>query len=133
MQLGARCTYVIAPRVTVKPSGQRAGARHGSVPHAELLRTPVRHRSVIVDERLASSPQGILFQHARWTWAALTTTSMVAFLIFVVPQPRYWIDVGAGVERWLAIATVAVLAAVAVLVLLHRRHRAAEALEPSAS
>jgi hypothetical protein len=82
---------------------------------------------------LSMFPGGVLFQHARWSWMALATSSMVAFMLFVVPQPKYWIYVGDGEERWLAIASVAVLAAVAVLTLLHRRDRAAEAPEPSAT
>ncbi|NBH10387.1 hypothetical protein [Amycolatopsis sp. SID8362] len=68
----------------------------------------------------------LLFHHARWSWAVLTTTTVFAFLLFVVPQPKYWIHVRGGVSHWIVIAVVTIVSAVGVLVLLHRRDRAAQ-------
>lgn len=68
----------------------------------------------------AGFPGGLIKAHARWSWVALTTVTWAAFIVFVVPQSRYWLDVGDGVGRWLGIAGIAVIAGVAVALLLHR-------------
>jgi hypothetical protein len=68
----------------------------------------------------AGFPGALLKEQARWSWVTLTVVTWAAFVVFVVPQSRYWLDVGDGVSRWLGIAVIAGLAGLAVVLLLHR-------------
>jgi hypothetical protein len=49
---------------------------------------------------------------------AITAT---AFALIVVPLPRYWLDVGNDVMRWIVIAGVSMLAIAAVVAVQHHR------------
>ncbi|TNM36217.1 hypothetical protein FHP29_18750 [Nocardioides albidus] len=69
----------------------------------------------------AAFPGGLLKEHARWSWAGLTAITWTAFMAFVMPQSRYWLDVGDHVGRWITVAAVAMVAGIAVVMLLHRR------------
>ncbi len=72
---------------------------------------------------LSYFPGGVLFQRARRSWVVLTAAAALAFLLVVVPQPRYWLYVGSRQTWWATIAAVMIGVVVLIMVTLHRAER----------
>ena len=63
---------------------------------------------------------GLLYTHARRSWAILLTAAVFGFLLVVVPQPHYWLYVGARETWWITIAAVVGATTALIMLALHR-------------
>lgn len=62
----------------------------------------------------------MIYQTLKLRWALLYTTTLTLFLLLVLPDQRYWRDLGEQVWRWLIVLTVFALVSIAVFGLLNR-------------
>lgn len=98
-----------------------AGWWHAFAHEAAVAATVVSLTSMLIELLpLASSfIGGVLFQHARTSWAILMAITAAAFALVVVPQPEYWLYVGDRVSWWITVAAIAMLSIVATVLAFH--------------